>query len=160
MDSKKSYACVTKNGDIFVNSHVYLSAPEWAYIIAHNLLHLAFGHFDRDKMPTGDVNKLVWNKACDIYVARFLTDIGFGKPVIPDPSAEYSIKLNDEIKIYEFLLKNEGDTSAQTYGMNTEETKDMIGIESPIYYKNGEKNEYVEAFMNNLRPNEPPVRRK
>lgn len=148
MDSKKSYACVTKNGDIFVNSHVYLSAPEWAYIIAHNLLHLAFGHFDRDKMPTGDVNNLVWNKACDIYVARFLTDIGFGKPVIPNPSAEYSIKLNDEIKIYEFLLKNEGDTSAQTYGMNTEETKDMIGIESPIYYKNGEKNEYVEAFTN------------
>ena len=53
-------------------------------------------------MPTGDVNNFVWNKACDIYVARFLADIGFGKPVIPDPSAEYSIKLNDEIKIYAY----------------------------------------------------------
>ena len=144
---KKAIACVTKNGDIFVNIDSGLDASEWAYVLAHSLLHLAFGHFDKTKMPqTTEIFPLVWNKACDIYVTRFLADIGFGKALFPDPASKYSIKLNDEVKIYQYLLETEGASPRQFYGLNISETTDMIGIEDPIVYKNGEKNEYTETF--------------
>lgn len=144
---KESIACVTKSGEIFANISANLDAPEWAYVLAHNLLHLAFGHFDKEKMPqTAQVYPLVWNKACDIYVTRFLTDVGFGKALFADPASQYAIKLNDEVKIYEYLLEKEGTIPKQDYGLNTSDTKDMIGVESPIVYKNGERNEYAETF--------------
>lgn len=147
LSSKDSIACVTKNGDIFLNMQANLDAHEWAYVIAHNLLHLAFGHFDKDKMPPdADKHPLVWNKACDIYVTRFLSDIGFGKNLFQDPANTYSIKLNDEVKIYEFLLKSEGTLPRQTYGLNETTSVDMIGIEAPIIYKNGEKMNMLRHF--------------
>lgn len=146
LGEKDSYACVTKTGDIYVNPKARLRPDEWAYVMAHNLLHLALGHFDKDRMPTGDVNTFAWNKACDIYVTRFLADVGFGKPIIPDPEEEYDIKLNDELRIYEYLVEKYGDVQKQTYGLNSEKARDMIGLDSPIYYKKGERNEYAETF--------------
>lgn len=147
LSGKESIACVTKSGEIFVNIAANLDANEWAYVLAHNLLHLAFGHFDKDKMPhTVELYPLVWNKACDIYVTRFLADVGFGKTLYSDPASEYSIKLNDELKIYEYLLEKEGTLPKQSYGLNTSDTRDMIGVESPIVYKNGDRNEYAATF--------------
>ena len=147
LNDKNSIACVTKNGEIFVKPSPNISPNEWAYILAHNLLHLAFGHFDKEKMPnTSEFNPLAWNKACDMYVTRFLADIGFGEAMFPDPATEYPIKLNDEIKIYEYLLEHEGATPAQTYGFNSPTSFDMIGLKSPITYDNGEINEFIEAF--------------
>lgn len=147
LNGKESISCVTKNGEIYTNIAADLDAREWAYVLAHNLLHLSFGHFDKEKMPTSaDIYPNIWNKACDIYVARFLADIGFEKALFSDPATEYSIKLNDEVKIYEYLLETESPTPKQTYGLNTIESRDMIGVESPIVYKNGEKNEYIETF--------------
>ncbi len=147
LSERTSIACVTKKGDIFVNSNVELAANEWSYVLAHNLLHLAFGHFDREKMPEGvEDHPLVWNKACDIYVTRFLADIGFGKSIVSDPAKDYPIKLNDEVKIYAYLLETEGSEPAQVYGLNASDTCDMIGIEAPLQYKTGERNPYVETF--------------
>ena len=146
LDAKGSIACVSKNGDIFVNMKAALSPEEWYFVLAHNLLHLAFGHFDLERMPSDQkIIPALWNKACDIYVTRFLYDIRLGKPICPDPAAEYPIKLNDERKIYEYLLEHQ-DTAAQTYGTNSSKLKDMIGVEHPLIYKNGEKNDFVEAF--------------
>lgn len=147
LNGRESISCVTRSGDIFVNIEACLDAQEWAYVLAHNLLHLAFGHFDKDKMPlTAELYPLVWNKACDIYITRFLADIGFGKAIFEDPACVYSIKLNDEIKIYEYLLESESTSPKQTYGLNSPDTKDMIGIESPIVYTNGNRNRYAIAF--------------
>lgn len=147
LTGKGSIACVTKKGDIFVNPKVKLDPNEWSYVLAHNLLHLAFGHFDKDKMPqTSDLYPDVWNKACDIYIARFLADIGFGTPMFPDPAEEYPIKLNDEKKIYDYLLKTEKSPFLQSYGFNGINGKDMIGVDSPIIYKAGETNLYADQF--------------
>ena len=147
LSNHSSLACVTKNGEISVNIHARLNAAEWAYVMAHHLLHLAFGHFDKNKMPSAaEIYPLVWNKACDIYVTRFLADIGFSGSLFQDPSAFYPIKLNDERKIYEYLLDTEGISPKQTYGLNTSSTCDMFGISSPIIYKKGEQNEYTETF--------------
>lgn len=142
-----SIACVTRNGNIYANSAAILEPEEWAYVLAHNLLHPAFGHFDKNKMPANvEIYPDVWNKACDLYITRFLADIGFGKPLFNDPASEYKIRLNDEIKIYEYLLETEGPTPAQTYGFNSKNAKDMIGVETPIIYKNGESNLCTQAF--------------
>lgn len=147
LNDRESISCVTKNGNIFVKALPNINEKEWAYIFAHNLLHLAFGHFDKDKMPSdASINLGAWNKACDIYVARFLADIGFGKSIFDDPAKEYSIKLNDEVKIYEHLLKLEGSNPKQVYGLNGHDSYDMIGLDSPVTYDDGKKNEYTEAF--------------
>ena len=45
---KGSYAIVSAKGEITLNENKYLQPKQWAYVIAHNKLHLAFGHFDAD----------------------------------------------------------------------------------------------------------------
>ena len=146
LNAKGSIACVSKDGNVYVNEKAKISPQQWCYILAHNLLHLAFGHFDRDKIPSElEYIPTLWNKACDIYITRFLYDIRLGEPICEDPAELYAIKLNDERKIYEYLLEQQ-DSGIQQYGTNSEKLKDMIGVESPKFYKNGEKNEYVETF--------------
>ena len=81
--------------EIFLNKDYHLSPEEWAYTLAHCELHLAFGHFDANKMPGYDVEEpdgaitwkvscdtALWNHACDIYIAKFLTDIKFFRPTL------------------------------------------------------------------------------
>lgn len=150
LDGKGSSSCVLKNGNINVNFHANLTSKEWAFVIAHNLLHLIFGHFDKEKIPEDAAFiPSIWNKACDIYVSRFLYDMGFGAPICPDPAGAFSIKLNDEAKIYEYLLKNDVGT-AQDYGTNSPERMDMIGLDSPITYENGRHNPYSAWFAKSV----------
>lgn len=147
--AKGSAACVDKSGHVYINTYAKLNARQWAYVTAHCLLHLAFGHFDNENIPydaNGNFNKKLWNKACDIYIARFLEDIKFGEALCPDPAFTYSIKLDNEKKIYQHLLQL-GDTGEQQdYGTNSKEALDMIGIERPIIYKPNTKNEYATHF--------------
>lgn len=42
LNAKGSLACVTKDGNIYVNMRANLSPEQWCYVMAHNLLHLAF----------------------------------------------------------------------------------------------------------------------
>lgn len=144
---KNGAAVVDKSGKIYINTSVSQTPDEWAFIIAHCLLHLAFGHFDDEKIPRdehGSFSPAQWNKACDIYITRFLYDIAFGNPVCDDPAAAFSIKLNDEQKIYEHLFLGPEESSLL---YSTNGTKpDMLGMEHPIVYKSGEKNEFAESF--------------
>lgn len=147
--SRESAACVEKSGSVYVNTHAKLSPEQWAYVTAHNLLHLAFGHFDADNIPFSENQHFrpeIWNKACDIYIARFLADIKFGEPVFEDPKYEYTIRLNDERKIYHHLTNTEQEALKQTYGTNSISRPDMIGIEHPLRYKNGQNNHFAAAF--------------
>ena len=146
LNEKGSIACVFKNGTIHVNTNIILSPEQWYYVLAHNLLHLAFGHFDQDHIPPHlEFIPELWNKACDIYITRFLYDIRLGDPFCADPASDYPIKLNDEQKIYEYLLTHD-DSAIQTYGTNAKKQKDMIGIEHPCIYKKGESNHYAKTF--------------
>ncbi|MBE5924098.1 MAG: hypothetical protein E7271_06455 [Lachnospiraceae bacterium] len=147
-------ACaVDEKGNIYINVTTSHTPEEWAYCMAHSLLHLAFGHFDKDNMPSttiGEKGLKLWNKACDIYISRFLADIRFGNSIVADPSSEYKIKLNNEHKIYEHLVFLDDTDSPGKYGTATEETIDMIGLEHPITYKNGEANRFATAFYNSI----------
>ena len=85
-----AYATVDSDGSINLNEDLTLAPKQWAYVIAHWVLHLCFGHFDEDKVPgfivtdfEGNKTKktefdpLLWNMACDIFVDKFLEDVKF-----------------------------------------------------------------------------------
>lgn len=127
LSRKGAKACVTRSGNVFANPAVLLDADEWAYVLAHCLLHHAFRHFDRDSIPqSAEYQPALWNKACDIYITRFLADVGFGTPIFADPADEYPIRLNSEERIYEYLLGTKyalpqqvrGDDMNQAHGAN------------------------------------------
>lgn len=144
----KGYAVVDKDGNVYANTSRRLSPNQWAYVLAHGLLHLAFGHFDKDNIPLdagGKFNKYLWNKACDIFISRFLEDVRFGEALREDPANVYSIKLDKEQKIYEHLLQTGDDGSMQSYGTNSPDRLDMSGLEQPIVYKSG-ANPFVAHF--------------
>ena len=94
---------------IKANEDYPLTPKQWAYVLAHNILHLAFGHFDAEKMPGYDItladgtkerkiecDPLLWNMACDIYITKFLADIKFGQAINDDPMNMISGNPGDE----------------------------------------------------------------
>ena len=156
---KNSYACVYSYGAIFLNKDVYLAPKEWAYVIAHCMLHLAFGHFDAERMPGFAVeqpdgsfiwkvqcNKSLWNTACDLYITKFLWDIKFGTPVHENPVNLFQMAFNDERKIYQALIESnypEGDARFSTLASGQ---CDMIGLEKPLVYLPKQQNQYSANF--------------
>ena len=152
---EKDGACVVDGkGNVYANVNCRLNKGEWAYALAHCLLHLAFGHFDKDKMPDNadtPFDKELWNKACDIYITRFLYDIHFPGAIVPDPADSYSVKMNDELKIYRHLIFEEGKCSDNPYGTNKGCKTDMIGLDHPNVYKKGDENTFALRFADSLR---------
>lgn len=152
---------VSSNGEITANEDITLNPKQWAYVIGHSMLHLAFGHFDADKMPgymvttdSGkqikrvDCNPLLWNMACDIYVNKFLADIKFGQPIHTDADSIYSGALDDEIKIYESLQNAGFSGNNNSFGTAAIGICDMKGLDSPLTYDEdkGQCNRYTKAF--------------
>lgn len=159
MLGKNSYACVYSHGAIFLNKDVYLAPKEWAYVIAHCMLHLAFGHFDAERMPGFAVeqpdgsfiwkvqcSRNLWNTACDLYITKFLWDIKFGTPVHENPVNLFQMAFNDERKIYQALVESnypEGDARFSTLASGQ---CDMIGLEKPLVYTPKQQNQYIADF--------------
>ncbi len=163
---KKAPACSKSDGTIMVNKNVALTPKQWAYTIAHCILHNCFGHYDLEKVPgyteTGidgkkikiaSFNKKLWNIACDIYVDRFLYDIKFGDPVGQSPVGTIPMSImEDENKIYEFLLREHWDENNHVYGVGALDAMDMMGLDEPIEYEkdrygNKEKNVFAADFV-------------
>ena len=151
LSGKGSMAAVDRRGNIYLNFEAKATPEEWAYCIAHCLLHLAFGHFDKDNLPDDgrNLNIGLWAKACDIYIAQFLADTEFGEATVPEPKLRYSVKLTDEKKIYQQLLYEGGKGTLQEYSVNGT-VADMIGLEHPVEYGSNESNPYTAAFACNL----------
>lgn len=133
---KKIPYLVNRNGEIFLNQDYFLSPKQWAYGIVHCLLHLAFGHFDAEKMEGCDIR--VWNQACDIYIGKFLTDVKFGEPTARSGDDGFSGRKMDEREIYEELLLS-GGTEGDGF-------MDMVGLERPVIYDKNGKNPYALTF--------------
>ncbi len=168
-DMGKDSAIVCGDGSIYVNRDALLTPEQWAYTIAHCKLHLAFGHFDADRMPgyekAGEdgaclwvvsCNRMIWNMACDIYISKFLRDIKFGSPTCGNPADFFSGNLADERKIYQYLMEH-GNTednksvcgsTASYASFGTAGGMDMRGLEQPRVYdaKRNQKNEFVTNF--------------
>lgn len=151
---------VSSDGIIKVNIDYTLSPKQWAYVLAHNILHLAFGHFDADKMPgyiithpdgtkerKTECEPLLWNMACDIYITKFLTDIKFGHSIHDDPMNIISGNPGDEIKIYQYLIENHISASNNRYGTSAVGSYDMKGLDKPLIYDKA-KNQYNRYTKN------------
>ena len=112
-------AKVSSSGWIYLNKDCDRQPAEWAYIIAHCMLHLSFGHFDAERMPgymqqisekqqkwVNQYDPNLWNMACDIFIARFLADIKFGRSDIDATRLAVYGSGADELKIYNYLESN------------------------------------------------------
>ena len=160
---KDCAAYVDSSGYIYLNKDIFLTESQWAYAIAHCELHLAFGHFDADRMPgytteqpdgtlikTPSFNKYIWNAACNIYIAKFLHDIGSFTPICPDPVTSFPGSLTDELKIYDYLMEHKAPESDQRYGTAGAGRLDMRGLERPLVYNKNLNNRYTSLFANAL----------
>jgi predicted metal-dependent peptidase len=96
MACSQSWAVVTSNGTIYVNPTRRASPEEWVYVLAHCLLHLGFGHFQKRSHPHE------WNAACNYFVGQFLADLKLGS--IPDEYVfpNHLSKRNEESLYQEF----------------------------------------------------------
>ncbi len=150
-------AKVSSSGTIYLNKDCDREPREWAYIIAHCMLHLCFGHFDAEKMPgywqkisekqqkwVNSYDPELWNMACDIYISRFLADIKFGKSDIGQSTLNSAVSGSDERKIYDQLVLTHTPPDHTLFG-TAGEYADMIGTDVPLTYYN-HTNYYMSSF--------------
>lgn len=145
---KDVVAIVTGDGRILLNSTKLLAPREWAYAIAHCQLHLAFGHFDADKIPER-ANVYLWNMACDMYIAKFLADIKFGKSLHGNEDV-FLGSPRDEHAIYEMLVEKHLENTEQRWGTGQKYGLDMKGLDFPRIYEKGAENPHTRTFATAL----------
>ncbi|XVQ89562.1 vWA domain-containing protein [Microbispora siamensis] len=61
--------------EIYVNPLVSMTAEEWRFVLAHEMLHAALRHGER----TGWREPYLWNVACDYVVNGWLVEMGVGE---------------------------------------------------------------------------------
>lgn len=150
-------AKVSSSGYVYLNKDCDRTPKEWAYIIAHCMLHLSFGHFDAERMPgywqqindqkqkwVNDYIPALWNMACDIFIARFLADVKLGSSNIDMTLLSTYGSASSELKIYEQLVDRHISADSNVFG-TAGEYPDMIGTDSPVTYKYG-KNHHITDF--------------
>ncbi|MBR7038246.1 MAG: hypothetical protein IKI21_03240, partial [Oscillospiraceae bacterium] len=156
---KNVAAKVKSDGSILLNRDCLCTPQEWAFMIAHCQLHLAFGHFDAERMPGYfdaegqwhvDCDPLLWNMACDLYIDRFLADLKVGTPTVPPNELDSYPRGSDERALYEKLKAHQIDPRGNCLGTARPGEPDMIGLDHPLVYQDGEQDPYVEDFAESL----------
>lgn len=92
-------AVVTHLGHIHVHPTKRLQPGQWAFALAHCLLHLGMDHFHRRDRPE------LWNTACDAFVTQFLRSLKFGEPLTRF-APDWRVPAQDEQSLYEQLLRD------------------------------------------------------
>lgn len=147
---KDCISVVKSDGTIWVNEEYLLHPKEWLYILALQHLHLAFGHFDEERMPGKNtlpqhrIDIQRWNLACDLYCMKFLNDMKCGQN--PFQEMDLKIKLTDEADIYNELQEKQWREEETEYFKEIRKRIQMIGLDKPLVYQKGQKNRYVEGF--------------
>ncbi len=67
-------AVSAEHGEIYVNPHISLTAEEWRFVLAHEMLHAALGH---DRRAQGR-EPYLWNVACDFVINGWLVAMAVG----------------------------------------------------------------------------------
>ena len=103
------FATVQGNGEIFANPYNHpRTIPEWTFVLAHCLLHLAFGHTHQAGRG------MLWNVACDCVVNEFLARMKIGTQ--PEGTLRLPSGMpNNEDKLFQMWTQNgsppKGDTT-------------------------------------------------
>lgn len=141
------------SGGIYLNKDCPRTPAEWSHIIAHCMLHLAFGHFDAERMPgyldenknwRVDCDRDLWNMACDIYTEKFLADVKFGAARVSSEEITRFGTTQSEIKIYDNLVRGGVSFNENIFGTNG--VFPDMEYEKPLIYKENEHNEFVTHF--------------
>ena len=72
----QAYVQVDTGGNIAADSHHKLKQDEWAFLIAGCMLHLGFGHWNKE-IP--EQKRRIWNMAAVIFNFRFIREMKIGK---------------------------------------------------------------------------------
>lgn len=139
---ENGWAVITRNGYLHVHPTRRGEPLEWAYVIAHCLLHLGLGHFQDKK------NFKEWNVACDCYVAKFLSDMKLG-------SAPFELLhpidffASAEERLYEQFLEKGIPDSYLGFGTAGYSDADML-MAPEKHYWTGHKIDWVDCFAKGL----------
>ncbi len=90
---EEGWAVVVDSGELHIHPTRRAAPEEWARVLAHCLLHLAFGHFQERPRPRE------WNAACCAAVERFLEVQKLG--TLPAELATGELPAGDEARLYE-----------------------------------------------------------
>jgi predicted metal-dependent peptidase len=132
--TKDQWAIIDRQGFIYCNTRKKGSAKEWAYVLAHTILHLCFSHFE--KVPE---DTRTWNYACDSVITRFLEGIRFGSAPL-DYRVDFPQIGGDEASIYRELKLRGG--APEDY------SGDMVIEKQAHYYR---PTDYGSVFARALR---------
>ncbi|MBO4401286.1 MAG: hypothetical protein J5809_05525 [Selenomonadaceae bacterium] len=131
VDSHYSERWCGEEPRVFLNRNFLMTPEEWVFTIAHCELHLAFGHFDADKIPA-NCDLRLWNMACDIYVTKFLAEAKIGEPRCSLDL--YAGPTKDELSIYEYLQQHRELCDRFHFGTAAPNIPDMKNLDKPFRY--------------------------
>ncbi|HYU36063.1 MAG TPA: VWA-like domain-containing protein [Thermoanaerobaculia bacterium] len=120
------WAVVAQSGYVFVHPKRRAAPEEWTWVIAHSLLHLAFGHFQKRARPD------LWNLACDVFVNRFLADLKLGRRPAEIEMAEplpHGLPITSENALYDWLFEQGVPPELRGGGTAGPGAPDMILVE-------------------------------
>ena len=117
------WVTVTRNGVIHAHPTRRGEPEEWAYVLAHAMLHLALEHFK--PQPDHDTFML-WNIACDVYVARFLHQLKIGRPPREYDVDVSSLPAGSEEAIFKQILEGSFPEDWKYCGTTGPDGPDMI----------------------------------
>ena len=115
---------------------------EWAYVIAHCLLHLGLDHF-QDK-----ADLIKWNTACDCFIARFLADMKLGRA---PTDLQYAVDFSapTEERLYKDFLERGIPPTLSGFGTAGLTCGDMImAVEKTDWA--GRKMDWISCFAKGL----------
>ncbi len=142
--AREDWAWVASNGLICANSHRRAEPQQWAYVIAHCLLHLALGHIREDR--EGDP---LWNAACDCVSARYLADLHIGTPP-GELNSPLPPNAREEEKLYRWLKEHQDSAYFRFSTMSGGRTDMTWRGERPIHWWYG-RTDWRQLFAESLR---------
>ena len=138
---KDGLVFVTNEGTIFCNPICRAEPWEWARAIAHSLLHLAMGHFQKRGRP------IDWNIACDYVAEKFLSDFSFGRPLYQNA---IPAGFSDEEKLYSHLGEIKDKSQFVGYGTAGLDAQDMLFGYNKRYDRYFKPPEWAKIFAKGL----------
>ncbi|EON70816.1 DUF2201 family putative metallopeptidase [Lysinibacillus sphaericus] len=139
----QSWAYVTSSGVIYVNQGKKGQPAEWAYVVAHCLLHLGLNHKQTKE------HSEIWNIACDCYITKFLGELKFGQAP-REMSEPFYDSFSDEVKLYERFIREGVPDHLKLYSTMPGEADFKITQDKDSYYYWGTPSEYPLLFAEGL----------
>lgn len=120
------WAVSLESGSIHAHPTRRGAPEEWAYVLAHCLLHFAFGHF-----RVGE-KSLDWNAACDVVVARFLADLKFGRCPVEMQCELGEVRADDEERLFRRFREHTLPDALRGLGTAGERCGDLFWSPEPV----------------------------